>query len=51
LDVFNTLLRHLKISVDNKSSDGEKRNMEKKFEEAVINTIGTSPENAYGAYL
>lgn len=42
LDVFNTLLRHLKTSVDNKSLEGEKRNMEKKFEEAIINTIGMS---------
>ncbi|XP_048761536.1 protein EFR3 homolog B-like isoform X2 [Ostrea edulis] len=45
LDVFNTLLRHLKISVDNKSSDSEKRNMEKKFEEAIINTIGEFANN------
>lgn len=40
LDVFNTLLRHLRISVDNKSEDTVQRNMEKKFEEAIINTIG-----------
>ncbi|XP_078317338.1 protein EFR3 homolog B-like isoform X2 [Crassostrea virginica] len=45
LDVFNTLLRHLKTSVDNKSPEGEKRNMEKKFEEAIINTIGEFANN------
>ncbi|KAK3089343.1 hypothetical protein FSP39_002879 [Pinctada imbricata] len=45
LDVFNTLLRHLRISVDSKSEDLQKRNMEKKFEEAIINTIGEFAKN------
>ncbi|XP_060082067.1 protein EFR3 homolog B-like [Ylistrum balloti] len=40
LDVFNTLLRHLRISVDNKSQDEKSREMEKKFEEAIIIVIG-----------
>ncbi|XP_062622284.1 protein EFR3 homolog B-like isoform X5 [Saccostrea cucullata] len=45
LDVFNTLLRHLKTSVDNKSSDSKKRAMEEKFEEAIISTIGEFANN------
>ena len=40
LDVFNTLVKHLRFSLDNKSTDETKRSLEKKFEEAVINTIG-----------
>ena len=40
LEVFNTLLRHLRVSVDNKHSDQERMNDEKNFQEAVINTIG-----------
>lgn len=45
LDVFNSLLKHLRISVDNKSSEENQRNKEKKFEEAVINTIGEFANN------
>ncbi|KAK3580943.1 hypothetical protein CHS0354_006968 [Potamilus streckersoni] len=45
LDVFNNLVRHLRISLDSKSTDIEKRNMEKKFEEAIISTIGEFANN------
>ncbi|XP_071117985.1 protein EFR3 homolog B-like isoform X1 [Haliotis cracherodii] len=45
LEVFNNLLRHLRISVDNKSHDTHKRTSEKKFEEAIINTIGEFANN------
>ena len=40
LEVFNTLLRHLRVSVDNKHSDPQRIDDEKNFQEAVINTIG-----------
>ena len=40
LEVFNTLLRHLRVSVDYKYSDPQRMNDEKNFQEAVINTIG-----------
>ena len=39
LEVFNTLLRHLRISVD-KDVGGPKSADEKNFQEAIINTIG-----------
>ncbi|ESO87502.1 hypothetical protein LOTGIDRAFT_166379 [Lottia gigantea] len=39
LEVFNILLRHLRISVDNKSQNTELRNKEIEFEDEVINTI------------
>ncbi|XP_053394174.1 protein EFR3 homolog A-like [Mercenaria mercenaria] len=45
LDVFNTLVRHLRISLDKKSSDEATRIQEKKFEEAIINTIGEFANN------
>ncbi|KAL3869787.1 hypothetical protein ACJMK2_042424 [Sinanodonta woodiana] len=45
LDVFNNLVRHLRISLDNKSTDVDKRTMEKKFEEAIISTIGEFANN------
>jgi hypothetical protein len=35
LEVFNTLLRHLRISIDSIQAADEKR-----FQEAIINTIG-----------
>ena len=40
LEVFNNLLRHLRISLDRKSENQERRTAEKIFEEAIINTIG-----------
>ena len=40
LDVFNTLVKHLRISLDKKSEDPTIRAQEKKFEESIINTIG-----------
>ncbi len=40
LEVFNTLLRHLRVSVDNKHNDPHKMQDEKNFQEAIINTIG-----------
>ncbi|XP_052226117.1 protein EFR3 homolog B-like isoform X2 [Dreissena polymorpha] len=45
LDVFNTLVKHLRISLDNKSSDETIRAQEKKFEESLINTIGQFANN------
>ena len=39
LDVFNTLLKHLRVSVD-ADPRGVAYNDEKNFQEAVINTIG-----------
>lgn len=45
LDVFNTLVKHLRISLDNKSADVVVRAQEKKFEEAIINTIGEFANN------
>ena len=40
LEVFNTLLRHLRVSVDTESDDPVCMNDEKNFQEAIINTIG-----------
>ncbi|XP_050400570.1 protein EFR3 homolog B isoform X1 [Patella vulgata] len=45
LEVFNILLRHLRISVDNKSQNTEMRNKEIEFEDEVINTIGQFANN------
>ncbi|KAH9489796.1 membrane anchoring protein efr3a [Bulinus truncatus] len=45
LEVFNNLLRHLRISIDRKSSDEHQRNEEIKFEEVVVNTIGEFANN------
>ena len=40
LEVFNNLLRHLRISIDRKSADQTQRNEEIKFEDVIVNTIG-----------
>lgn len=40
LDVFNTLLRHLRLSVDSAPADGPRANDERHFQESIINTIG-----------
>lgn len=40
LDVFNTLLRHLRLSIDANPTDPRRKEDEKNFQEAVINTIG-----------
>lgn len=40
LEVFNTLLRHLRLSLDADASNPQKSRDEKNFQEAVINTIG-----------
>ena len=40
LEVFNTLLKHLKISVDIAISRQHKASEEKIFQEAIVNTIG-----------
>ena len=45
LDVFNTLLRHLRVSVDQESDDEERQRDEEHFQEAVINTIGDFANN------
>lgn len=37
LEVFNTLLRHLRLSVENAPSNGHD---ERKFQEAIVNTVG-----------
>jgi hypothetical protein len=41
LPVINTLLRHLRLSIDRKVDDEAQRIKETKFEENIINTIGT----------
>lgn len=40
LEVFHNLVKHLRISLDNKSSDEQQRSLEKKFEDDLVNTIG-----------
>ncbi|XP_013379018.1 protein EFR3 homolog B isoform X3 [Lingula anatina] len=45
LEVFNTLLRHLKSSVSVQTSDRQRVLDEKNFQEAVINTIGEFANN------
>lgn len=45
LEVFNTLLKHLKISVDIAVSKREQANEEKQFQEAIVNTIGGFANN------
>ncbi|GFS23134.1 protein EFR3 homolog B [Elysia marginata] len=45
LEVFNNLLRHLRISIDRKSSDINQRNEEIKFEDVIVNTIGEFANN------
>ncbi|CAE1178789.1 unnamed protein product [Acanthosepion pharaonis] len=45
LEVFDTLLRHLRVSVDSKYQEAEKMAMERKFQEVIINTIGEFANN------
>lgn len=45
LEVFNTLLRHLKISVEISIREKHKAREERHFQEAVINTIGDFANN------
>jgi hypothetical protein len=45
LEVFNTLLRHLRLSVDNAPTDGQRANDERHFQEAIVNTIGEFANN------
>ncbi|CAH1774212.1 unnamed protein product [Owenia fusiformis] len=45
LEVFNTLLRHIRVSVDNKTTDKDRLSDEKKFQESCINTIGEFANN------
>ncbi|GFN81470.1 protein efr3 homolog b [Plakobranchus ocellatus] len=45
LEVFNNLLRHLRISIDRKSADSTQRNEEIKFEDVIVNTIGEFANN------
>ena len=40
LEVFNNLLRHLKISVNNKGSNALEYAAEIKFQDTIVNTIG-----------
>ncbi|XP_074641716.1 protein EFR3 homolog A-like [Tubulanus polymorphus] len=40
LEVFNTLLRHLKNSVNSMTINEQSLNEEKRFQESIINTIG-----------
>ena len=42
LEVFNNLLRHLRISVDSKGSNQAQSVGEIKFQDAIVNTIGES---------
>ena len=45
LEVFNTLLKHLRVSVDIKTRSPERLAEEKSFQEAVVNTIGEFANN------
>ena len=40
LEVFNNLLRHLRISVDSKDGNHAQSAAELKFQDAIVNTIG-----------
>jgi len=40
LEVFNTLLRHLRLSVENAPSNGPRAHDERNFQEAIVNTVG-----------
>ena len=40
LEVFNTLLRHLRLSVENAPSSGARAHDERNFQEAIVNTVG-----------
>jgi len=40
LEVFNTLLRHLRLSVENAPSNGPRARDERNFQEAIVNTVG-----------
>ncbi|XP_025109068.1 protein EFR3 homolog B-like isoform X2 [Pomacea canaliculata] len=45
LEVFNNLLRHLRISVDNRSSNQALHTAEVRFQDAIVNTIGEFANN------
>ncbi len=45
LEVFNTLLRHLRVSVDSDAPDEETKNDELRVQEAIIDTIGEFAKN------
>lgn len=45
LEVFNNLLRHLRISVDSKSSNHAVHAAEVRFQDAIVNTIGQFANN------
>ncbi|GAB1610801.1 protein EFR3 homolog B-like isoform X2 [Argonauta hians] len=45
LEVFDTLLRHLRVSVDTKYVEPHKTEMERHFQEVIINTIGEFANN------
>ncbi|XP_070195373.1 protein EFR3 homolog B-like [Littorina saxatilis] len=45
LEVFNNLLRHLRISVDNKGKNQAQYSAEVKFQDAIVNTIGEFANN------
>ena len=40
LEVFHALLRHLRMSIDTQVKNEAEKAEEKKFQEAIINTIG-----------
>jgi len=40
LEVFNTLLRHLRLSVESAPSSGPRARDERNFQEAIVNTVG-----------
>jgi len=45
LEVFNTLLRHLRLSVENAPSNGPRAHDECNFQEAIVNTVGEFANN------
>jgi len=40
LDLFNSLIKHLKGSVEYKSTSDDERQANSRFQESIINTIG-----------
>jgi len=45
LEVFNTLLQHLRLSVENAPSNGPRASDEHNFQEAIVNTVGEFANN------
>jgi len=44
LEVFNSLLRHLRVSVEYTANSEQEQTDNTRFQESIINTIGTSAQ-------